>query len=66
MLSYTRILETIDFLKERLECLNVSNQNIADKKYYHMVLFVDGAKVSWLLSKPEIQDIDISDFGFHI
>ena len=56
----------IDFLKERLECLNLSNQNIVDKKYYHMVLFVDGIKVSWLLSKPEIQEMDISHFGFHI
>lgn len=56
----------LDFLKARLECLNASNQNDADKKYYHMVLFVDGTKVSWMLSKPEIKEIDISCFGFHI
>lgn len=52
----------IAYLTSRLEYLNTSNPDDPDKKYYHVVLFAAGDKVTWLLSKPEVREVDVSEF----
>jgi len=52
----------IDFLKLQLDSLNISNPEDSVRKYYHMVLFVNANNVTWLLSRPEIVEVDVSDY----
>ncbi len=54
----------LDKLYHILDGLNVSNADNIQRKYYHMVLFVDGGKVSCLLSHPEVKEIDVSQYCF--
>ena len=55
-----------DVLSEHLKELNISKSKDTGNIYYHMVLFVDNGKVTWLLSKPNIREIDISEYSFLI
>lgn len=56
----------VSVIEKNKEALNKSvGQN--GKTYYHMVLFVDtddggNVKMSWMLSRPEIREIDITEY----
>lgn len=53
-------------LSEHLSEMNLSKTKDSGKIYYHMILFVDKKRVSWFLSKPEIKELDISEYAFDI
>lgn len=53
-------------MNEHISEMNMSKTKDSGKIYYHMILFVDGNKVNWFLSRPEIKELDISEFAFLI
>lgn len=54
------------FIEERLDNLNVSVDEEGNPKHYHIVIFKSpDAKITMLLSKPELIEIDVSEFVIH-
>lgn len=57
----TIIVLPVSEIESRIECLNYSKDGNGNPSYWHIVFFKDDAgKMTWLLSKPEVQEIDIT------
>ena len=52
----------IPFIEQIKDCLNCSLDNNGEISHYHLVVFVDGCHAALLLSKPELTEIDISNY----
>lgn len=52
----------IPFIEQIKDCLNYSLDNSGEISHYHLVVFVDGCHAALLLSKPELTEIDISNY----
>jgi hypothetical protein len=53
---------SIPELETQLEAMNASLDDEGNAKHWHVVLFKDpDGHIRWLLSKPEIHEIDITD-----
>lgn len=49
-------------LQGLIERLNISNSDNIEKRYYHMVLFAEDGGAKCLLSRPEISEIDVTEY----
>lgn len=52
----------IPFIEQIKDCLNYSLDNNGKISHYHLVVFVDECYAALLLSKPELTEIDISNY----
>ncbi|MDR5586052.1 DUF262 domain-containing protein [Clostridium aquiflavi] len=59
----TIILLPISEIEKRLDCINISKDEDGNIVHWHMVFFKDkNGKMAWLLSKPQLEEIDITDY----
>ncbi len=59
----TIIVLPVSEIESRIESLNYSKDSYGNPSYWHIVFFKDNAgNMTWLLSKPEIQEISITHF----
>ena len=50
-------------IEKKIECLNVSKDEDGSILHWHIVFFKDSTgKITWLLSKPQLEEIDITDY----
>jgi hypothetical protein len=57
----TIIMLPVSEIESRIESLNYSKDGNGNPSYWHIVFFKDDAgKMTWLLSKPKVQEIDIT------
>lgn len=52
----------IPFIEKIKDCLNYSLDNSGEISHYHLVVFADRCHATLLLSKPELTEIDISNY----
>lgn len=58
----TMVTLSVPELEAQLEAMNASLDDEGNAKHWHVVLFKDpDGHIRWLLSKPEIHEIDITD-----
>ena len=56
--------KSLEEIKNKVSALNVTE---GEKEYYHIVLFVDEKKkVTWLLSKPSIKEVEITNYCINV
>lgn len=59
----TMIKLPVNEIEKRLDCINISKDEDGDISHWHMVFYKDvNDKITWLLSKPQIEEINISDY----
>lgn len=59
----TLIKLPVDYIEKRIECLNVTKDEDGIVSHWHIVFFKDKiGKITWLLSKPQLEEIDITDY----
>jgi len=58
----TIIVLPVSEIESRIKSLNFSKDGNGNPLYWHIVFFKDGnGKMTWLLSKPKVQEIDITN-----
>lgn len=59
----TLVLLPIKEIEDKIDHLNASQDDDGNISHWHMVFFKDTAgDMTWMLSRPEIQEIDITDY----
>lgn len=59
----TMLIVPTDEIEKRIECFNSSTDEDGNITHWHMVFFQDAdGKITWMISKPEIHEINVNKF----
>lgn len=63
--EYTLVCLPVSKIEENLDCLNISKDDDGNISHWHIVFLKDkNNSMTWMLSKPKIQEIHINEYVF--